>query len=57
MLYLTDAGPVAVQGEPLITGMVNAAPFDREALLTALRIDQAGDGTFPSSSRDAGTPE
>ncbi|MGI5447280.1 DUF1398 family protein [Streptomyces sp. CA-243310] len=47
MLYLTDLGPVAVQGEPLIAGMVDAAPFDREALLTALRLDQAGESTFP----------
>ncbi|MER5779577.1 DUF1398 family protein [Streptomyces sp. NPDC002039] len=47
MLYLTDVGPVAVQGEPLITGMVDVAPFDREALLAALRRDQAGESTFP----------
>ncbi|MGW3629722.1 DUF1398 domain-containing protein [Streptomyces sp. NPDC005122] len=47
MLYLTDAGPVAVQREPLVTGMVDVPPFDRRALLTALRVDQAGDSTFP----------
>ncbi|WP_407554639.1 DUF1398 family protein [Streptomyces sp. Pv4-95] len=47
MLYLTDAGPVAVQGEPLATGMVDVAPFNRQALLTALRTDQAGESTFP----------
>ncbi|MGW3328098.1 DUF1398 domain-containing protein [Streptomyces virginiae] len=47
MLYLTDAGPVAVQGEPLVTGMVDVMPFDREALVAALRADQAGATTFP----------
>ncbi|MET8100797.1 DUF1398 family protein [Streptomyces sp. NPDC005236] len=47
MLYLTAAGPVAVQGEPLITGMVGIPPFDREALIAALRADQAGRTTFP----------
>ncbi|MFD6967624.1 DUF1398 family protein [Streptomyces sp. NPDC059949] len=51
MLYLTDAGPVAVQGEPLCTGMVDVAPFDREALVAALRSDQAGETTFPEFVR------
>ncbi|MFE9629439.1 DUF1398 family protein [Streptomyces sp. NPDC006463] len=46
MLYLTDAGPVAVQGEPLVTGMLDVMPFDRQALVTALRADQAGQTTF-----------
>ncbi|MFD5514743.1 DUF1398 family protein [Streptomyces sp. NPDC127066] len=47
MLYVTTAGPVAVQGEPLITGTVDVPPFDREALVEALRADQAGRTTFP----------
>ncbi|MFI1400446.1 DUF1398 domain-containing protein [Streptomyces sp. NPDC020681] len=47
MLYLTDAGPVAVQGEPPATGMLDVMPFDRQALITALRADQAGQTTFP----------
>ncbi|MEU4171236.1 DUF1398 family protein [Streptomyces sp. NPDC026665] len=47
MLYLTAAGPVTVQGEPLVTGMVDVPPFDREALIEALRADQAGLTTFP----------
>ncbi|MEU1407919.1 DUF1398 family protein [Streptomyces sp. NPDC005728] len=51
MLYLTDAGSVAVQGEPLVTGMVDVPPFDREALITALRSDQAGQTTFPKFVR------
>ncbi|MFG2978088.1 DUF1398 domain-containing protein [Streptomyces sp. NPDC048331] len=51
MLYLTDAGPVAVQGEPLVTGMIDVAPFDREALVAALRADQAGETSFPEFVR------
>lgn len=47
MLYLSDAGPVAVQGDPLVTGMVDIPPFDREALIAALRADQGGRSTFP----------
>jgi uncharacterized protein YbcV (DUF1398 family) len=46
-LYLTDLGPVVVQGEPLIDGMSDVAPFDRDALIEALRADQAGETTFP----------
>ena len=46
-LYLTDKGPVVMQGTPLITGVADVPPFDRDALITALRIDQAGQSTFP----------
>lgn len=46
-LYLTTKGPVVMQGTPLITGMADVAPFDREALIKALRTDQAGKSTFP----------
>ncbi|MEV6583227.1 DUF1398 family protein [Streptomyces sp. NPDC051582] len=55
MLYLTDAGPVAVQGEPLVTGMVDVMAFDREALITALRADQAGETAFPEFVRNCWT--
>ncbi|MEU8917241.1 hypothetical protein [Streptomyces nigrescens] len=47
MLYLTAAGSVAVQGEPLVAGMADVPPFDRQTLITALRSDQAGRTTFP----------
>ncbi|MFI9649382.1 DUF1398 domain-containing protein [Streptomyces sp. NPDC052040] len=47
MLYLTEAGPVAVQGEPLLTGTADVPPFDREGLVAALRADQAGETAFP----------
>ncbi len=46
-LYLTDMGPVVIQGAPLVNGTIDVPPFDREALIKALRIDQAGHSTFP----------
>jgi uncharacterized protein YbcV (DUF1398 family) len=46
-LYLTELGPVVIQGTPLVSGIVDVPPFDREALIRALRTNQAGDSTFP----------
>ncbi len=46
-LYLTEAGPVVVQGAPLVSGAVDVPKFDQHALIAALRIDQAGKSTFP----------
>jgi uncharacterized protein YbcV (DUF1398 family) len=46
-IYLTTDGPVLIQGTPLVSGAVDVPPFDREALIRALRVDQAGDSTFP----------
>jgi uncharacterized protein YbcV (DUF1398 family) len=46
-LYLTEQGPVVTQGAPLLSGTVDVPPFDREALIAALRTDQAGNSTFP----------
>lgn len=46
-LFLTAQGPVMMQGSPLISGTVDVPAFDREALIRALRIDQAGESTFP----------
>ena len=46
-LYLTDAGPVMQQGQPLVTGTVDVPSFDQDSLIKALRTDQAGDSTFP----------
>jgi uncharacterized protein YbcV (DUF1398 family) len=46
-LYLTEAGPVMMQGTPLVVGMVDVPRFDRDALIAALRADQAGASTFP----------
>lgn len=46
-LYVTDKGPVVMQGTPLIAGMAEVPTFNRVALITALRTDQAGKSTFP----------
>lgn len=46
-LFLTDEGPVAMQGSPLVSGAVDVPRFNREALIMALRRDQAGESTFP----------
>jgi uncharacterized protein YbcV (DUF1398 family) len=46
-LYLTSDGPVVTQGAPLATGTMDVPPFNPEALIKALRTDQAGESTFP----------
>src|SRR5277367_5477569 len=46
-LYLTSDGPVVTQGAPLVSGSTDVPAFDRDALIRALRIDQAGESTFP----------
>jgi uncharacterized protein YbcV (DUF1398 family) len=46
-LYLTADGPVVTLGTPLSSGTVDVPPFKREALIAALRTDQAGKSTFP----------
>ena len=46
-LFLTNDGPVVSQGAPLATGLMDVPLFDREALISALRTDQAGESTFP----------
>ena len=46
-LYLTEEGPVVTQGAPLVSGIVGRPGFNREGLIKALRVDQAGENTFP----------
>jgi uncharacterized protein YbcV (DUF1398 family) len=46
-LYLTKIGNVVSQMPPLTNGMDDIPAFDQEALIHALRIDQAGKSTFP----------
>jgi uncharacterized protein YbcV (DUF1398 family) len=46
-LYLTELGPVATLGQPLASRTVDVPPFDRDALIAALRTGQAGNRTFP----------
>jgi uncharacterized protein YbcV (DUF1398 family) len=45
-VYLTKDGPVASLGPALVSGTVDVPAFDREALIKALRTDQAGQSTF-----------
>ena len=46
-LYVTSDGPVVIVGTPLVTGISDVPAFNREALIVALRTDQAGQSTFP----------
>jgi uncharacterized protein YbcV (DUF1398 family) len=46
-VYLTQKGPVVTQGTPLLSGIADVPQFDRDALIVALRTDQAGNSTFP----------
>jgi uncharacterized protein YbcV (DUF1398 family) len=46
-IFLTDKEPVVMQGQPLVSGAADIPAFDREGLIKALRIDQAGESTFP----------
>lgn len=46
-LYVTEHGSVVMQGTPLVAGIADVPRFDRDALITALRIDQSGQSTFP----------
>lgn len=52
-IYFTKYGTVINQGVPLINNMVEAPRFNEEALIRALRIDQAGEGTFPEFLKSA----
>jgi uncharacterized protein YbcV (DUF1398 family) len=56
-IYLTKDGPVVTQGTPLHSGTVDVPEFKEEAVIAALRTDQAGNSTFPEflqASWDAG---
>jgi uncharacterized protein YbcV (DUF1398 family) len=46
-MYLTNEGAIVTQGKPLVSGSADVPPFDQEALIRALRTDQAGESTFP----------
>ena len=46
-IYLTEYGSVVSQGTPLVNATADVPSFNREALIKALRIDQAGQSTFP----------
>ncbi len=46
-VFLTQDGPVVMQGKPLVEGVADVPAFDEGALIQALRVDQAGESTFP----------
>lgn len=46
-LYITDHGPVVMQGLPLVTDIAEVPAFDKSAVIQALRDDQMGKTTFP----------
>lgn len=46
-LFLTDEGTVILQGTPLAMGMMEVPVFNRKALISTVRADQAGESTFP----------
>lgn len=46
-IYLTEYGSVVSQGTPLVNTTADVPLFNREALIKALRIDQAGQSSFP----------
>lgn len=46
-LYVTQEGSVVMQGAALVKGAVDVPAFDEGALIKALRVDQAGENTFP----------
>lgn len=46
-IYITKFGPVVTQGVSLVNAPVDIPPFNKEALVKALRIDQAGKSSFP----------
>ena len=46
-VYLTDLGPVVQLGTPVASETQAVPPFDRAAVIQAIRTDQAGKSTFP----------
>ncbi|QLY25757.1 DUF1398 domain-containing protein [Bdellovibrio sp. KM01] len=46
-VYLMKEGGVVQQGTPLVTGTHSVPSFDKDALIKAIRTDQAGNSTFP----------
>jgi uncharacterized protein YbcV (DUF1398 family) len=46
-IYVMQDDVVVSQMTPLVSGMADVPPFSEEALIAALRTDQAGQSTFP----------
>ncbi len=52
-IYFTKLGAVVNQGNPLIANMAEVPKFNEQALIRALRTDQAGESTFPEFLKSA----
>lgn len=46
-IYMLNDGVVVHQDTPLVSGIHDVPNFNEEALITAIRKDQAGQSTFP----------
>ena len=46
-MYVTDAGAVVEPASSLVSVMSDVPAFDRDAVIDAIRADQAGHTTFP----------
>ena len=46
-IYITELGSVVNQGTPLVNGMSDIAPFNKDNVIKAIRTDQDGKSTFP----------
>lgn len=51
-LYRTTYGDLVTQMPPLVTGTHQIAPFNRDALIEAIRADQTGETVFPQFLSD-----
>jgi uncharacterized protein YbcV (DUF1398 family) len=52
-IFSTEHGPVVIQENPLMSGVFDVPKYDEEALIRALRTDQAGKSTFHEFLRAA----
>ena len=46
-MYVMEDDEIVNQGIPLLSGVAKIPRFDESALVAALRVDQAGNSTFP----------
>ncbi|TGL99702.1 DUF1398 family protein [Leptospira jelokensis] len=46
-VYMMQGGAIVQQGNPLLTGVYEIPVFQKDKLITALRLDQEGGSTFP----------
>jgi uncharacterized protein YbcV (DUF1398 family) len=50
--YLFDDGAVVAQGTPLVDALAEVPAFDRQAVVAAIRADQAGRSNYPTFLAD-----